>query len=138
VLIEIEYSSVAQVKSAFSWDRLDEGWVRDALIHNERDLARLSRARQERAAQAAIEQSTHRSQDLLRRAAVQMSDVDLDSAWRAALRGDSDVLHARLLPHVDTRTRKQPHRGSPWRRASCLPTGTPKPAGARRQSKAGR
>jgi hypothetical protein len=138
VLIETRYSQVAQVKRAFLWDHLDDDWMRDALSYCERDLARLSRARQERAAKDALTQSPRRAQEVLRRAAVQMSDVDLDSAWQAALRGDSDVLHARLTPHVDTRSRKRTPKGSPWRRASCLPTGTPRRAGARKQVKARR
>ena len=57
---------------------------------------------------------------VLRDATRRMSDVDLDVAWRAALRGDRAVVDARVLPHVDTRTIKRTPKGSPWRMSGWL------------------
>jgi hypothetical protein len=57
---------------------------------------------------------------VLRDAARRMSDVDLDVAWRAALRGDHAVVDARVLPHADVRKRKRTPKGSPWRASGWL------------------
>lgn len=48
-------------------------------------------------------------------AARRMTDVDLDVAWRAALRGDGQVVEARLRPHVRAATPTRRAKGSPWR-----------------------
>jgi hypothetical protein len=57
---------------------------------------------------------------VLREATRRMTDVDLDVAWRAALRGDSQVVEARVLPHVDVRALKRSPKGSPWRMSGWL------------------
>lgn len=57
---------------------------------------------------------------VLRDAARRMTDVDLDVAWRAALRGDRAVVDARVLPHVDARVLKRTPKGSPWRMSGWL------------------
>ena len=53
-------------------------------------------------------------------AARRMTDVDLDTAWRAALRGDDATVLARVTPHVDPRPRKRTRKGSPWRMSGWL------------------
>jgi hypothetical protein len=53
-------------------------------------------------------------------AARRMTDVDLDTAWRAALRGDDATMLARVVPHVDPRKRKRARKGSPWRMSGWL------------------
>jgi hypothetical protein len=61
-----------------------------------------------------------RSTALLADAARRMTDVDLDAAWRAALRGDSRTMLDRVTPHVDARKRKRARKGSPWRMSGWL------------------
>ena len=61
-----------------------------------------------------------RSTALMTDAARRMTDVDLDTAWRAALRGDDATMLARVTPHVDPRKRKRPRKGSPWRMSGWL------------------
>jgi len=61
-----------------------------------------------------------RAADALARAARQMTDVDLDVAWEAALRGDSALLHARIAPCVDLRPQRRTPEGSPWRTSGWL------------------
>jgi hypothetical protein len=53
----------------------------------------------------------------LAEAARRLTDVDLDVAWRAALRRDDDVVEARLAPHVRTLAPARSPKGSPWRKA---------------------
>jgi hypothetical protein len=64
--------------------------------------------------------ASRRSPALLRDAARRMTDVDLDTAWRAALRGDDATMLARVTPHVDPRPRKRKQTGSPWRMSGWL------------------
>jgi len=61
-----------------------------------------------------------RSTALLADAARRMTDVDLDAAWRAALRRDDATMLDRVTPHVDPRKRKRPRKGSPWRMSGWL------------------
>jgi len=64
--------------------------------------------------------SRSRSTALLADAARRMTDVDLDAAWRAALRRDDATMLDRVTPHVDPRKRKRPRKGSPWRMSGWL------------------
>jgi hypothetical protein len=82
-------------------------------------LAGASRAQQRIEAGEILTRSTRRSKDALGRAVRRMTDVDLDTAWRAALRGDERVLDARVHPHV-TRPPKRGRSGSPWRTSRWL------------------
>lgn len=82
-------------------------------------LALASRVTAHRDAREILTQSRSTSLDALKRAASRMHDVDLDSAWRAALRGDTQVLDARVLPHVTRRPRRDAG-GSPWRTSGWL------------------
>ena len=56
----------------------------------------------------------------LARAVQRMSDVDLDSAWTAALRGDGLCVEDRVLPHVDVGSQARALKGSPWRLSGWL------------------
>jgi hypothetical protein len=91
----------------------------DAQVLLRNMLAGASRAQQRLSAREILTQSRSTSLDALKRAASRMHDVDLDSAWRAALRGDTQVLDARVLPHVTRRPRRHPG-GSPWRTSGWL------------------
>lgn len=62
--------------------------------------------------QASARKRTH----TLERAVASMLPVDLDTAWRAALRGDDAVLSARITPHL-RRPRASEPQGTPWRRS---------------------
>jgi hypothetical protein len=93
-----------------SRDALD--WLRESLAAASRDRARL-RARD------LLYTRTRTSQDTLGRAAARMTDVDLDAAWRAALRGDTHVLVTRLANNVGS-PRKRARKGSPWRASGWL------------------
>jgi hypothetical protein len=91
-----------------------EQWLRDALAAASRDDQRM-RARHLLTA----EKRRRTREDVLSRAAARMSDVDLDSAWRAALRGDTRVLTERLTPHLSP-PRKRVKAGSPWRSSGWI------------------
>lgn len=79
-------------------------------------LAQAHRAVRESAAARTLQRTTRPLRDAARR----MTDVDLDAAWRAALRGDDATLTARVVPHVDTRPRKRTSTVSPWRMSGWL------------------
>lgn len=89
-----------------------EQWMRDALAAASRDDQRMR-------ARTLLDTRARTRADVLSRAAARMSDVDLDSAWRAALRGDTRVLADRLTPHL-TPPRKRARSGSPWRSSGWL------------------
>lgn len=84
-------------------------------------LAGYSRARRRLDAHAVLR--TPRRAAVLRRACAHMTDVDLDAAWRAALRGDLTTVDARVLPHVDPRKPALKRKGSPWRSSNWVTTG---------------
>lgn len=89
----------------------------DALALMHALLAEATRTRQH--AKARTLMSGRKRTDTLQRAVTRMSAVDLDSAWRAALRGDAGVVDARVLPHVTQAPKRMP-KGSPWRSSSWL------------------
>lgn len=68
---------------------------------------------------ACLEANTHARKVSLERAAQRMHDVDLDSAWKAALSGDTTVLHDRLAPVIQAPPKPTP-KGSPWRNSGWL------------------
>lgn len=92
-----------------------------------------SRARERRLAHAVL--NTQRRGKLLSRAVSHLTDVDLDSAWKAALRGDRDTVEARVLPHVDPRPSKRRRKGSPWRASGWLRPEVPKRLGGSRSDR---
>jgi hypothetical protein len=67
-----------------------------------------------------LTQSRSKAQKVLSDACRRMGDVDLDTAWRAALRGDSAVMHERVLPHVQSPMMTRQHKGTPWRMSGWL------------------
>jgi hypothetical protein len=67
-----------------------------------------------------LTQSRSKAQKALSDACRRMGDVDLDTAWRAALRGDSAVMHERVLPHVQAPSLTRQHKGTPWRMSGWL------------------
>jgi hypothetical protein len=67
-----------------------------------------------------LTQSRSKAQKVLSDACRRMCDVDLDTAWRAALRGDSSVMHERVLPHVQAPSLTRQHKGTPWRMSGWL------------------
>jgi len=88
-------------------------WLHDALIL-------LAHEDAQRRAQVLATMPTRRATSALARAVKQMGDVDLDTAWRAALRGDDATMRARLSPHVDARSQARKRTGSPWRESGWL------------------
>lgn len=86
-----------------------------ALVQAKDDEARLARRRQLALARERL-RSAPRS---LVAAVARLDDVALDTAWRAALRGDSAVLEARVLPTVRAAA-PRPRKGSPWRAPGWL------------------
>lgn len=97
--------------------RARRGAVTDALAYTQALVTATTRERQGIQARELLR--TRKRDEVLLRAVSRMNDVDLDSAWRAALRGDSDTLDARVLPHV-TAPRKRTPKGSPWRSSGWL------------------
>lgn len=89
----------------------------DALALMHALLAEATRTRQH--AKARTLMSGRKRTNTLQRAVTRMSAVDLDTAWRAALRGDDATLDARVLPHV-TQAPKRTPKGTPWRSSSWL------------------
>lgn len=89
----------------------------DALALMHALLAEATRTRQQAKARALMSGRTRT--DALQRAVSRLSAVDLDSAWRAALRGDHVVLDARVLPHVARAPKRMP-KGTPWRSSGWL------------------
>lgn len=85
-------------------------------------LAGYSRAHQRLSARAVLR--TYRRVDVLRRACSHLTDVELDTAWRAALRRDQVSVDRRVLPHVDARPRKPARKGSPWRAPNWITPST--------------
>jgi hypothetical protein len=90
-------------------------WLSDALIVAQDDEARLGRERHLSLAQDRL----RRAPRSLAGAAARMDDVALDTAWRAALRGDSAVVEARVLPLVRPAL-KRARAGTPWRASGWL------------------
>lgn len=102
--------------TSFAWR------LRAALTQAYEDEARLARARIEEQARARVQANLR----ALRPAVARLTDVDLDSAWRAALRGDQAVLDARVLPQVRTGPVKRTPKGTPWRASGWLRAGASK------------
>jgi hypothetical protein len=91
-----------------------QDWLISAYAHMSRDRSR-------RAAQRATHHAPlRRSTSTLERACKHLSDVDLEVAWQAALRGDRATFDARVLPHVDPRPPKRAPEGTPWRESMGL------------------
>jgi hypothetical protein len=92
----------------------------EALLHSEDRLAQRMRAQHHERGRALLR--TRQGKDALAGAAKRLTDVDLDVAWQAALRGDRDVLEARVLPCLDVRPsrRTSTPRASPWRASGWL------------------
>jgi putative alpha-1,2-mannosidase len=67
-----------------------------------------------------LTQSRSKAQKVLSDACRRMGDVDLDTAWLAALRGDDAVMHERVLPHVQSPPMTRQHKGTPWRMSGWL------------------
>ena len=67
-----------------------------------------------------LTQSRSKAQRALSDACRRMGDVDLDTAWRAALRGDDAVMHERVLPHVQAPMMTRQRKGTPWRMSGWL------------------
>lgn len=83
-------------------------------------LALASSACREIRARALLESSRRVRTRALERAAKRLTDVELETAWRAALRGDTATTSARILPHVATETPTRTHAGTPWRASGWL------------------
>lgn len=95
----------------------------DAQSQLEAALIERARQTQSRQARAVLYQAPRRrAQEALGRAVAHLTDAELDAAWRAALRGDSAVLEARVLPHLDGRStrRKGSRTSTPWRASGWL------------------
>lgn len=67
-----------------------------------------------------LTQSRSKAQKALSDACRRMGDVDLDTAWRAALRGDDAVMHERVVPHVHAPSNTRTRKGTPWRMSGWL------------------
>lgn len=89
----------------------------DALAMMQALISEAARERAEARARAILR--TRQRTETLERAASSMGDVDLDAAWRAALRGDNAVTEARMLPHVMAPLKPAP-KGTPWRGSAWL------------------
>lgn len=107
------------IESAFAQVRMRRIASRDPLVIMRELLGGLAAARSHAQMLACLRKPKHARTVSLERAAQRMLDVDLDSAWRAALRGDEDVLHDRLAPHVTAPPKRTP-RGSPWRSSGWI------------------
>lgn len=101
--------------------RVSRSWSarQDPLVLMREMLSECARARAHALMLACLDKPRHKRTVSLERAAQRMHDVDLDSAWRAALRGDEGVLHDRLAPHVTAPPKRTP-KGSPWRMSGWL------------------
>lgn len=92
---------------------------RDVRMHDLLALAS-SEARRVTHTRLLLTQSRSKAQKVLSDACRRMGDVDLDTAWRAALRGDSAVMHGRVLPHVQSPPMTCQRKGTPWRMSGWL------------------
>jgi len=101
-------------------------WPADVMAVAQDDEARLARRRHLDSARERLS----RAPRSLAGAAARLTDVELDTAWRAALRGDSAVVEARVLPAVRPAP-KRARTGSPWRASGWLSTHAPRRAGQR-------
>lgn len=108
---------VSSLEDAFAQVRMRSRVESDALALMQALVSEAARERAEARARAIL-RSRQRT-ETLQRAASSMGDVDLDAAWRAALRGDSAVTEARMLPHVMAPRTPTP-KGSPWRGSGWL------------------
>lgn len=111
----------SSIESAFASTRrrMRPACTRDAQVLMRDLLAEWARDRSHALMLACLRKPHQTRLVSLERAAQRMHDVDLDSAWRAALRGDEAVLRDRLAPHV-TAPPKRPPKGSPWRSSGWL------------------
>ena len=91
---------------------VDEGDAREWI------LVQASRELQREEARRALTGSRRR--EALRTSVTRMTDDDLDTAWRAALRGDLDLALDRFSPHVRREVRRRKHKGTPWRQSGWL------------------
>ena len=84
-------------------------------------LIESNRAAQTETARALLNQAPRkRASEAVAKAAAHLTDAELDSAWRAALRGDQAVVEARILPHVDARSTRRRRATTPWRASGWL------------------
>lgn len=91
----------------------------DALQRMQSMLSELAYDRARHRALACLD-ATHKARAVsLERAAQRMHSDDLDAAWNAALRGDTQVLERCLTPHLTPPPKRTP-KGSPWRASGWL------------------
>jgi hypothetical protein len=115
----LTYVIDSSLERSFAHIRMRRRTQRDALTLMRELLGDLASARSHALMLACMGKPKRARTVSLERAAQRMLDVDLDSAWRAALRGDDTVLHDRLAPHVSAPPRRPP-KGSPWRSSGWL------------------
>lgn len=65
-------------------------------------------------------QRLRRPRLVLSDAVARMHDVDLESAFTAALRGDLSVTYGRISGYVSERARATEKKGTPWRQSGWL------------------
>lgn len=116
-VLPLTHLIVSSLEGAFAQVRMRTRARRDALAQMQALVSETARTRADERARTLLGQ--RRRGETLQRAASSMGDVDLDSAWRAALRGDEAVLHARMAPHV-REPRRAPIKGTPWRGGAWL------------------
>lgn len=107
----------SSLEHAFAQARMRRRSESDALAMMSALLSEAARERATARARAILR--TRQRSETLERAVSSMGDVDLDAAWRAALRGDTLVTEARMLPHVQAPLKPTP-KGSPWRGSGWL------------------
>lgn len=108
---------VSSLEGTFAQVRMRTRDESDALAMMQALLSEAARERATARARAILR--TRQRSETLERAVASMGDVDLDAAWRAALRGDTLVTDARMLPHVQAPLKPTP-KGSPWRGSGWL------------------
>lgn len=116
-VVPLTYLIDCSLEAHFAQVRMRTHARRDALAQMQAMLSETARARADERARTLLSQ--RRRTETLQRTVSSMGDVDLDAAWRAALRGDSAVTEARMLPHVMAPLKPTP-KGTPWRGSAWL------------------